>query len=593
MAKLQGPTEVGRKRGATERELSIKWYTRANESLMSPKMRPVQIWRVLFVLSFVGACQGQAPLIAYRGIYNAASNVPGGLPAGAIARGSIFTITGKNLGPASTPDLSDPLATTLGEVSITVTQGSTTVNAIPLTLSAGAVTAIMPSNAPMGAVSLRLTYKNVRSNPMPVRVTASQFGIYTANTLGNGPARAQNDNGDGTTTGNTLQTPAHPGQTVYLPGTGLGAVPLDTAANPDTSNLTVKTEVFVGGVSAQVLSNGRRGPGADQIGFVIPDAAPGGCWTPVYVRTAGTAVSNFATLSISADGSPCQEPNNVLANALINGGNIGSYAAARINMRHDAGARTPRDATTDMFGAYEAQEVAGPANFNPMFSLPPAGTCTAYTAFGDLTQDPTALIGGFTPPTGNPLDSGGATLTGDKGSKTAQQGSYPGMGVVQLGGAIPSLPLTNRTFLDSGGGTAATPGGNDIGSSSTDSPVPQPFTWTNRDQVLAITLSKGLTVNWSGGDPASSTFIVVAGVDLPANASAAALCIVPQGNTSFTVPPDVLANLPVTHIRAVQSRGVVYVGQWNIGSPASVSAAGLDFGAFVPIFAGAKTVSFQ
>ena len=78
------------------------------------------------------------------------------------------------------------------------------------------------------------------------------------------------------------------------------------------------------------------------------------------------------------------------------------------------------------------------------------------------------------------------------------------------------------------------------------------------------TRSKGLTVNWSGGDPVSTTFLVVAGADLPANASAVVLCMAPQGSASFTIPADVLANLPATRIRPMQSRGVIYVGQWNI-----------------------------
>ncbi len=556
-------------------------------------MRAINVFQIGVTLALPICCQAQAPLIAYRGIFNSASLTPGGLPGGAIARGAIFTVKGKNLGPASTPDLSDPLQTTLGGVSIAITQGATTVNAIPLTLSPTAITAIMPSTAPIGLASMRITYNNARSNPMPVRVANTQFGIFTANGAGNGPGLIQNDAGDGTTIDNSLQAPAFPGQTVYLSGTGLGPIASDTAATPDPSNLTVTTEVFVGGVSAAVVSNGRSGPGVDRIGFTVPDGALLGCWTPVYVRTAGSAVSNFVTMSISADGSPCQEPNNVLSWGLINGGNVGSYAAARINLRHDAGARTPRDSTTDLLGSYEAQETAGAVNFNPMFSLPPAGSCTVYSVVGILGSDPDAVIPGFTPPSGPALDSGNATLTGSKGTKTVRQGSYPGMGIVQLGGAIPSLPLTNQTFLDSGGVTVATPGGADIGDSSTDSTVPQPFTWSNRDQISSVTLSKGLTVNWTGGDAASTTFIVVGGADLPANASAMALCLASPGDSSFTVPPDVLANMPLTRVRAIQSRNVVYLGQWNIASPVSVLAAGLDFGSFVPIFIGGKTVSFQ
>jgi uncharacterized protein (TIGR03437 family) len=557
-------------------------------------MRVLFLGPLAFALFAVPSYSASAPLIAYRGIMNASSIMPAGLPGGAIAQGSVFTITGANLGPDSAPDLSDPLLTTLGGVTITVSQGTSSVNAIPLTLSSTSITAIMPSNAPVGMNSVRINYNNLNSNPMPVSVVATQFGISTVNAMGNGPANIQNDNGDGTTTGNTLQTPAYPGQTVYLTGTGLGAITTDTALSPDTSNLTVQTEVFVGGESVSVTSNGRIAPGMDQIGFVIPDDALLGCWTPVYVRTAGTAVSNFATISISADGTACQEPNNILASALINGGNNGTYAAVRLNVRHDAGVRTPRDATTDLFGAYEASEVAGPSNFNPIFSLPPAGSCTVYTLVGDLISNPTAIIPGITPPTGMALDDGGgASLTGDKGTKTAIPTIYPGISGVQLGSIVSSLPLTQQPFLASGGLTLSLAGGNDIGSTSTDASVPQPFTWSNRDQVLAIARAKGLSLTWTGGDPAASEFVVVMSADLPSNSSAVAACIVPPGASSFMVPADVLANLPATRYRTIQSRGAVYIGQWNLTSPPSVSAAGLDFGAFLPIFVGGKTVIFQ
>ena len=556
-------------------------------------MRRMTFWRFTLLAVTAAACQAQAPLVEYRGILNAASRMPAGLPGGSIARGSIFTVTGKNLGPTATPDLSDPLQTTLGGVGIVITQGATSVNAIPLTVAPGAISAIMPSNAPLGMASLRLSYKNVRSNPMPVQVVNSQVGLFTVAGAGNGPGMIQNDNGDGTTTTNTLQTPAQPGQTVYVSATGLGPIASDAALSPDPSNLTVKTEVFVGGIGAAVVSNGRSAPGVDSIGFVIPDVTPLGCWTPVYVRTAGTAISNFVTISVSADGSPCQEPNNVLSSALINGGNIGSYAAVRLNVRHDVSVNIPRDATTDLLGAYQAQEVAGPANFNPMFSLPPAGSCTVYTIAADLASDSGSILPGMTPPTGAGLDGGGVSLTGNKGTVVAQAGSLPGMSAVQLGGAIPSLPLSNKTFLDPGGITLTIPGGNDIGSTSVDSAAPAPFTWTNRDQIQAITRSRGLSLIWTGGDAAASIFIVAGGTDMPTNSTAIALCIVPPGSTSFTVPADVLANLPATRPQAIQSRGAVYIGQWNLAAPAAVSAAGLDFGAFLPVSVDGKTVSVQ
>ena len=66
----------------------------------------------------------QPPQISYRGVLNAADFLPAGLPGGSIARGSIFSIFGANLGPANSPALAFPLSTTLGGVSARVTGSS-------------------------------------------------------------------------------------------------------------------------------------------------------------------------------------------------------------------------------------------------------------------------------------------------------------------------------------------------------------------------------------------------------------------------------------------------------------------------------------
>jgi uncharacterized protein (TIGR03437 family) len=108
-----------------------------------------------------------AQTIFPRGIVNAASFVAPGLPGGGIARGSIFSIFGRNLGPASSPTLAFPLVLNLGGVSIRVSQGSTSVDAIPLFVSPGQINAIMPSNAPLGMVSVRVTFNNSTGNPSP------------------------------------------------------------------------------------------------------------------------------------------------------------------------------------------------------------------------------------------------------------------------------------------------------------------------------------------------------------------------------------------------------------------------------------------
>src|SRR4051812_44507652 len=134
------------------------------------------------LLTLLGAnLFAQTPAIYPRGVVNAASYMAPGLPAGGIARGSVFTLFGRRLGPATAAQVSSfPLDTKLGGVAITITQGATVLNAIPIFVNAGQINAIMPSNAPLGMVSIRVINNNVPSNPSPVRVVASNFGIFTA-----------------------------------------------------------------------------------------------------------------------------------------------------------------------------------------------------------------------------------------------------------------------------------------------------------------------------------------------------------------------------------------------------------------------------
>jgi uncharacterized protein (TIGR03437 family) len=48
-----------------------------------------------------------------------------------------------------------------------ISQGSTSVNAIPIYVSSSQINAVMPSNAPLGRVSVRVTYNGTSSNAIP------------------------------------------------------------------------------------------------------------------------------------------------------------------------------------------------------------------------------------------------------------------------------------------------------------------------------------------------------------------------------------------------------------------------------------------
>ena len=132
---------------------------------------------VLLVLS-ASVLLAQQPILYNRGTVNAASSAPFGLPNAPIARGSVFTVYGENLGPAQYQTASAPLATTFGGVSLSVTQIGVVTQAFPLFVSAGQINAVMPSSVTAGLATLRLTYQNTRSNAITIQIADSAPGLF-------------------------------------------------------------------------------------------------------------------------------------------------------------------------------------------------------------------------------------------------------------------------------------------------------------------------------------------------------------------------------------------------------------------------------
>lgn len=542
--------------------------------------------RFLFVLgaaacaaSFLTTAAAQPPLIYSRSITNAASYMPSGIPAGAIARGSIFTLFGARLGP-STPVTANsfPLGTNLGGVAINVFQGGTSVSAIPVYVSASQINAIMPSNAPLGAASVQVVNGNFRSNAHPIRVANSSFGIFTATGFGNGPGILQNFIAADNQPINSPTINAQNGQAIVLWGTGLGPVTGGDNVAPKAGNLPTKVEVFVGGVSAPVQYSGRTPccSGTDQIVFNVPANAPSGCWVPVYVRTEGSIVSNVVTMAISPTPNTCTT--DVLpqvTSTFINGGKLGESISARATTIHDVGVRAPVTVTGDYSVYFAFQPTAKAFPFNPALAFPPSGTCTGYTYAGDMLNG-TGLPG--MAPTTMPLDYGTAlALTGPNGTKTLTP-NFSGANASYLGGSITNGILPSSLFLSPGSYSLKGFGGMDVGAFSTSFTIPQPVTWTNQSTTNVVPRSQPLTLNWSGGDSGQTVAILGFGEDLPTNSSAAFVCIAPAGSTSFTVPTDMLSNLPATRPNPLQSLDVVYLMTLAGSSMNNLNANGLDVG---------------
>lgn len=543
----------------------------------------------LFLLA--GLCVVSAaaqPLIFNRGIISPASFMPSTLPGGAIAQGGVFSIYGSGMGPTTAVSTSTlPLGTTLSGVTVTVQQGTTVLNAYPVYVSASYIEGIMPSTTPLGAVTVRVRYNGTLSNAMPITVASSAFAIFTLNETGNGPGAIQNIVSATSFPTNSPTQPATPGQAVVLYGSGLGPVADDVDA-PPVGNLPTSVNVFVGGVTANILYSGRTPyyNGIDQINFTVPANAPLGCWVPVYVQTGGTTLSNVTTMAITADGSSCF---NTLSPTppFVTSGSYAGFLGIRVTTHEDIGVVNTVDVLGDYASGFAYNFTAGPFPFHPFFSEPPAGTCTAYTMTGDLLH--TTILTGAIPAGAIPLSYGpGFTLSGAGGMQLLQNL----VGASYLGGSVTGNFFSSTPFLSSGSYTFSASGGT-IGPISVTAGMPQPLTWTNRDSIVTVPRNQPLTVNWTGGS-GTPTVVLGFGVDIPTNASTMFACIAPANATSFTIPAVIMSNVPASRANPTQSKGVIYLATApGSGVDAVINTSGLTSGLAGLHYATGKTVIFQ
>ena len=560
------------------------------------------IFHAALFFAFTTGLFAQPPLIFNRSIYNAASFIPAGVPSGAVAQGSIFSIFGTRLGPTHSATASSfPLGNSLGGVSINVIQGATSIAAIPVYVSGAQINAIMPSKAPLGMVSVQVTFNNLKSNMAPVQVAPSQVGIFTATGTGIGEGVLWNFIAQNNQPVNSPTVTAKPGQVITLWATGLGPVSYADNIAPTAENLPVQVQVIVGELAATVQYSGRSSccSGVDQIVFTVPNNAPSGCWVPVYVKTAGQYISNFVTMAISPSGGTCTT--DVLpqvTSAFIKGQKLGEAIVTRTTTRHDIGTIAPVDVTSDFHVSFAFEPAVKPFPFNPALAFPPSGTCTAYMHQSDLLDADlfSPPLPGIIPET-MPLDVGPPfMLTGRNGTKTLSTGFSAGLlnpTAGLLGAMISNNILPGTLFLDPGSYTLQGFGGTEVGKFTTNFTIPQPLTWTNRLQTNLVPRTQPLTINWTGGDSGQTVAIIGFGDDLPSNSSTVFACIAPPGATSFTVPTDILSTLPAGRTDPLRSKDVLYLMTLAGGSLKPINATGLDVGltSFYSIIG--KTVYWQ
>ena len=432
-------------------------------------------------LSFLLGCAATAGAASIAGVYNAGSWLPPLLPNSGIAEGAIFTVTGSGLGPAALQQVTSyPLPTTqgLGGTTVKVTVGSGTQACIMVYTSDGQVAAILPSATPVGNGTLSVSYQGATAT-IAIQVVKGSFGMFTLNEGGSGPAVVT----DLSYNPITMVNPAHPGQTLILWGTGLGAVTGDETEPPAAGNFS-GVQVMMGN---QMVTPGYAGrsssPGLDQVNVTVPAGIGGGCKTSLAVVVNGVTGNVVSTSVAVAGQATCGDTYGALTaanlqKAMSSGSlNIGAVDLSRVSSSND-------DTLGGSFATYPLNSLI--RSYGGSYA-PSIGSCIAYeVTYGSplVLTDPVA-------PGLAHLDAGAVLLASARGSAAPVTATEISTGVYLSPVGTPAKPFIVPGVYSVANGN----GGSQVPAFNWSATLPAPV--TNSGLPATINRTQDLTVTWA------------------------------------------------------------------------------------------------
>jgi uncharacterized protein (TIGR03437 family) len=463
--------------------------------------------------------------------------IPAGFTNSGIAPGTLFIIKGSDLASATSVSSLESttggsvLPTTLNGASVAVTVGGVTVQPAFYYAENIQLALVLPSNTPLGAGTVTVTYNNQTSPPFNVQVVASAFGFAASDGTGSGQGHAQ----DLSYGYYTYSRSIPPGTTIRMIGSGLGADPTrdNQYVQPTAASaINALAHIYVGGVDANIFYQGPEGfPGVDEIDITVPSNAPTGCFISVVGVTAGGIPTNFLTLPIG--NGVCQDPAFGASGSTISSLNGQATVSKGVVFLDESTAPSSNGsgATTSDVALAEFQRYTGSTYGTSNNGTLSIGGCS-------VQENLTSISGTAGTTTG--LDAGTITITGPSGSATltseaSVSPTLAGEYLAPLASAF--IPASGGTFQVTGSG------GKDVGPFTTQIIYPNPvLIWTNQSANATISRSSGVTITWSGGEP--GTFVIVSGSSSSGGVSGSFTCLAPVSPTQFDVPGYVTAALP-------------------------------------------------
>ena len=522
--------------------------------------------RLAILFFAASALFGQQPIIYFREAVNAASYAPFGLPNAPIARGSIFTVFGENLGPAKSPGLTFPLSSTLGGVSLSVTQNGVVTQTFPIFVAPTQINAVMPSTVTAGLATLRLTYQSNKSNAITIQIADSAPGVFAISGGGYGPGIVQNFITATNDQLNSLAAPAAPGGTVVIWGTGLGPVTFPDNEPPTTGNVSTPVTITIGGQVAKNLYSGRAPccSGLDQIVATLPANVPLGCWVPVSIN-AGGVVSNTTTMAIAAPGATtCNDPGNPLSTLVRTPGTQAFIHLEQVNTIENI--ETPTPITKVLAQVYSRfyTRPNSPFNFDPYMSYPPAGACLVHQTSGDSFL--TKSLPGALPASASLSPQPNQTYNNGTQSQPLSISANDPFYANAVGGTIDSTPVGLHP-LSGGASFTIDPGGANQKVLAI-KPEPPP-TWTPPDGIIVVPRTAPLALTFTPGDTNAPTAILLYAYAAATNSTVEVQCLAPPGATAFTISADTLSNLPSSYRILDGSYAELIIGTLGINKAVS------------------------
>jgi len=397
--------------------------------------------------------------------------------------------------------------------------GSTTATQLTVTNAvAGSITFVVPANVPVGGAELLYQIAGQSTQWTSVNVVQSSFEFFRISS--GGPAIAQTVSAEGAASNVGLATPAQPGQTLLLTGSGLG---YGATVNATIGGVAVPV-IYAGALPAQV--------GRDEILLQIPSAIPDGCYIPVRFTYNETTVTT--TISKTSDGSPCKHPwqlslsdmkmldsGGALTDGVVNLSTQITAVTSTVASRNESATMSLGQINSGGIAAYftPVPTASGPSCMAP---TPAVGFAAFNGAFSVLQPGPPNIGASVT------LQSPTTTIT-----LIGNGGYYSASLPHPTDGALNSLPPPE---IASGKWTWQSSGGKDLAASSFGFTLPAPIQ-LNGGAPISISRNQDQTFSWNGAafDAGASVNLVLSGGTAPV------ICTVSANTGTVTIPASLLS----------------------------------------------------